>query len=66
MKIMKLNSCILSVASERSSNVKFPIFFSAELQIRQNDQFYKAEFLRPYGSKRTKFERGNSAERVEY
>ena len=33
------NSCVPSVASERSSNVKFPIFFSAE-------------FLRPFSSKR--------------
>ena len=43
------NSCVPLVASERSSNVKFPFF-------------QKAEFLRPFGSKRPKVERGNSAE----
>ena len=42
-------SCVLSVASERSSSDKFPFLFSAE-------------FLRPFGSKRPEVERGNSAE----
>ena len=38
------NSCAPSVASDHRSSDKFPILF-------------KVEFLRPFGSKRTEFER---------
>ena len=49
IKSMLPNSCVPSVASDHRSSGKFPCFIAAE-------------FLRPFGSKRTKFERGNSAE----